>query len=68
LVSYGVELGDLYQRLASYVDRVLRGEKPSDLPIQQPTKYRLDINLVTAKALGLEIPLSVLAVADDVIE
>jgi putative tryptophan/tyrosine transport system substrate-binding protein len=68
LVSYGVDSGDLYPRLASYVDRILRGEKPADLPIQQPTKYRLDINLKAAKALGLEIPPGVLATADDVIE
>ena len=68
LVSYGAELADLYQRLASYVDRILRGEKPADLPIQQPTKYRLDIDLKAAKALGLEIPPSVLVMADEVIE
>jgi putative ABC transport system substrate-binding protein len=68
LISYGVELGDLYARLASYVDRILRGEKPSDLPIQQPTKYRLDINLITARALGLTVPQLLLAEADDVIE
>jgi len=68
LVSYGVEFADLWLRLASYVDHVLRGEKPADLPIQQPTRYRLDINLKAAKALGLEIPPSVLAMADDVIE
>jgi len=68
LASYGRESADLYPRIASYVDRILRGEKPSDLPIQQPTKYRLDINLTTAKALGLEIPPSVLVMADEVIE
>jgi putative ABC transport system substrate-binding protein len=68
LVSYGVEFADLWPRLASYVDRILRGEKPADMPIQQPTKYRLDINLTTAKALRLEIPPGVLATADDVIE
>jgi putative tryptophan/tyrosine transport system substrate-binding protein len=68
LVSYSVEFADLWPRLASYVDRILRGAKPADLPIQQPTKYRLDINLKTAKALGLEIPSGVLAGADDVIE
>ncbi len=69
LVSYGAEFGaEFFQRAASYVDRVLRGAKPADLPIQQPTKYRLDINLKAAKALGLEIPPSVLAMADGVIE
>jgi putative tryptophan/tyrosine transport system substrate-binding protein len=68
LASYGSEQGDLYPRAASDVDRILRGEKPADLPIQQPTRYRLDINLKAAKALGLEIPPSVLVMADEVIE
>ena len=69
LVSYGAEFGgEIFRRAASYVDRILRGEKPADLPIQQPTKYRLDINLKAAKALGLEIPPSVLVMADEVIE
>jgi putative ABC transport system substrate-binding protein len=68
LVSYSVEFADLPPRLAFYVDRILRGEKPADLPIQQPTKYRLDINLKAAKTLGLKIPPDVLATADDVIE
>src|SRR5207248_2926482 len=60
LVSYDAEPNDLWRRTASYVDRVLRGEKPGDLPFQQPTKYNLTINLKTAKALGLDIPAQVL--------
>jgi putative ABC transport system substrate-binding protein len=68
VVSYGAERTDLFRRAASYVDRVLRGEKPGDLPYQQPTKYELFINLKTAKALGLELPATVLALADEVIE
>jgi len=68
LASYGSDFVDQYRRAASYVDRILKGEKPADLPVQAPSKYDLVVNLKTAKALGLAVPPSIIASATDIVE
>ena len=68
MISFGIDQAALYRPAASYVDRILKGEKPADLPVQAPTKYETVLNIKAAKALGLEVPPSVFARADEVIE
>ena len=68
LISYGIDTSDVFRRTAGYLDRVLKGESPGNLPVQAPSKFELTINLKTAKALGLTVPLTLQATADEVIE